>query len=99
MVFYIFRRFVNYFFLSMIATCLAYIVSSLALDPAAKYYGRNPQPSQQTIENILNGLGVNPDVPVLQRLWDWLVNIVAHGSLGNGSTASRSPTRSSPAPG
>ncbi|TFC33581.1 MULTISPECIES: ABC transporter permease [unclassified Cryobacterium] len=84
MVFYIFRRFVNYFFLSMIATCLAYIVSSLALDPAAKYYGRNPQPSQQTIDNILNGLGVNPDVPVLQRLWDWLVTIVVHGSLGTG---------------
>ena len=47
MVFYTFRRFVNYLILSAIATCLAYVVASLALDPAAKYYGRNPQPSAQ----------------------------------------------------
>lgn len=83
MAFYIFRRFVNYFILSAIATCLAYVVASLALDPASKYYGRNPQPSKQTITNILNGLGVNPDVPVLERLWNWIVNLVVHGSLGN----------------
>ena len=83
MFFYIFRRFVNYFVLSAIATCIAYVIASIALDPAAKYYGRNPQPSQSTIDNILNGLGVNPDVPVLARLWDWLGNLVLHGSLGN----------------
>jgi peptide/nickel transport system permease protein len=79
---YVFKRFVNYFILSAIATCLAYVIASLALDPAAKYYGRNPQPSQETITGILNGLGVNPDVPVLQRLWEWLVNLFVHGSLG-----------------
>jgi len=82
MVFYTFRRFVNYFILSAIATCLAYVVASLALDPAAKYYGRNPQPSANVIRSILDGLGVNPDVPVLVRLWNWIVNLVTHGSLG-----------------
>jgi peptide/nickel transport system permease protein len=82
MVFYTLRRFVNYFILSAIATCLAYVVASLALDPAAKYYGRNPQPSANVIESILNGLGVNPDVPVLVRLWNWIVNLVTQGSLG-----------------
>ncbi|WEO78510.1 ABC transporter permease [Cryobacterium sp. SO2] len=82
MVFYTLRRFVNYFILSAIATCLAYVVASLALDPAAKYYGRNPQPSAHVIESILNGLGVNPDVPVLVRLWNWIVNLVTQGSLG-----------------
>ena len=83
MVFYIARRFVNYFILSAIATCLAYVVASIALDPAAKYYGRNPQPSESTITGILNGLGANPDVPVLLRLWNWVVNLITHGSLGN----------------
>lgn len=82
MVLYTLRRFVNYFILSAIATCLAYVVASLALDPAAKYYGRNPQPSANVIENILNGLGVNPDVPVLVRLWHWIVTLVTQGSLG-----------------
>ncbi|TFD27196.1 ABC transporter permease [Cryobacterium lyxosi] len=83
MVFYIVRRFLNYFVLSAIATCLAYVVASVALDPAAKYLGRNPRPSDSTITSILDGLGVNPDVPVLSRLWEWIVNLVAHGSLGN----------------
>ena len=82
MIGYVFKRFVNYFILSAIATCLAYVIASLALDPAAKYYGRNPQPSPSTITGILDGLGVNPDVPVLQRLWEWLVNLFVHGSLG-----------------
>ena len=82
MISYIFKRFVNYFILSAIATCLAYVVASLALDPAAKYYGRNPQPSEETVTKILDTLGVNPDVPVLQRLWDWIVDLVVHGSLG-----------------
>lgn len=79
---YISKRFVNYVILSAIATCLAYIVASIALDPASKYYGRNPRPSEQSITNTLNSLGVNPDVPVLQRLWDWVTNIILHGSLG-----------------
>jgi len=83
MIRYIFGRFINYFILSAIATCLAYVVASMALDPAAKYYGRNPRPSQSTIDNILNGLGANPDVPVLQRLGTWVFNLVVHGSLGN----------------
>jgi peptide/nickel transport system permease protein len=82
MIAYVFKRFVNYFILSAIATCLAYVVASLALDPAAKYYGRNPQPSEATVTKILDTLGVNPDVPVLQRLWEWIVNLVVHGSLG-----------------
>jgi peptide/nickel transport system permease protein len=81
-VFYILRRFVNYFILSAIATGLAYVVASLALDPAARYLGRNPRPSAHTITSILDGLGVNPDVPVMQRLWEWTVNLVSHGSLG-----------------
>lgn len=82
MISYVLKRFVNYFILSAIATCLAYVIASMALDPAAKYYGRNPQPSEKTITGILDGLGVNPDVPVLQRLWEWLVNLFVHGSLG-----------------
>lgn len=82
MIGFIVKRFINYFILTTIATLLAYVLASLALDPAARYLGRHPQPSQQVINSVLDGLGVNPNVPVLERLWTWVSNLVMHGSLG-----------------
>ena len=45
---YIIRRFLNYAVLSLIATCMAYILASIALDPAARFYGMNPRPPQSS---------------------------------------------------
>ncbi|MBG0740784.1 ABC transporter permease [Paeniglutamicibacter antarcticus] len=82
MIGFVVKRFVNYFILTAIATLLAYVLASLSLNPAQRYLGRNPQPSPEVITSILDGLGVNPNVPVLERLWTWLSNLVTHGSLG-----------------
>ncbi|MBD7956788.1 ABC transporter permease [Microbacterium sp. Sa4CUA7] len=82
MTLYVLRRFVNYAFLSLLATCLVYVLASVILDPAQRYYGMNPRPPQATIDAKLAEMGVSPDVPVLQRLWDWLVNLFTQGSLG-----------------
>ncbi|MCY0905034.1 ABC transporter permease [Arthrobacter sp. H14-L1] len=82
MIGFVVKRFVNYFILTAIATLLAYVLASLSLNPAQRYLGRNPQPSPEVVTSILNGLGVNPDIPVLERLWIWLSNLVTHGSLG-----------------
>ncbi|MFF2632341.1 ABC transporter permease [Microbacterium sp. NPDC058021] len=82
MTLYVLRRFVNYAFLSLLATCLVYVLASVILDPAQRYYGMNPRPPQATIDAKLAEMGVSPDVPVLVRLWDWLVNLFTQGSLG-----------------
>lgn len=82
MTLYVVRRFIHYAILSLIATCLAYILASLLLKPADRFYGMNPRPPQASIDASLNALGVNPDVPVLVRLWNWLVNLFTHFSLG-----------------
>lgn len=82
MTIYVIRRFINYAILSLIATCMAYILASLALDPAARYYGINPRPPQSSIDASLDAMGVNPAVPVLVRLWHWLVGLFTHFSLG-----------------
>lgn len=82
MTLYIVRRFIHYAILSLIATCLAYILASLLLKPADRFYGMNPRPPQASIDASLDALGVNPDVPVLVRLWNWLVNLFTHFSLG-----------------
>lgn len=79
---YILRRFVNYAILSLIATCMAYILASTVLDPAARFYGMNPRPPQSSIDASLDAMGVNPAVPVLVRLWTWLTNLFTHFSLG-----------------
>src|SRR3954468_23695303 len=66
----------------MLATVLGYVLASLVLNPAARYYGRNPRPSDTTINHSLSRLGVNPHVSVLERTWDWITGIFLHGSFG-----------------
>ncbi|MBZ4485889.1 ABC transporter permease [Microbacterium sp. cx-55] len=79
---YVIRRFLNYAILSLIATCMAYILASTVLDPAARFYGMNPRPPQASIDASLDAMGVNPDVPVIVRMWHWLVNLFTQFSLG-----------------
>ncbi|MFE1644682.1 ABC transporter permease [Microbacterium sp. P01] len=82
MTIYVIRRFLNYAILSLIATCMAYILASTVLDPAARFYGMNPRPPQASIDASLDAMGVNPDVPVIVRMWTWLVNLFTQFSLG-----------------
>lgn len=82
MTFYVVRRFLHYAFLSLLATAMVYVLASLILDPAQRYYGMNPRPPQSTIDGKLAEMGVSPDVPILVRLWDWLVGLFTQGSLG-----------------
>ncbi|CDJ99331.1 conserved membrane hypothetical protein [Microbacterium sp. C448] len=82
MTLYVVRRFIHYAILSLIATCLAYILASVLLKPQDRFYGMNPRPPQASIDASLNAMGVNPDVPVLVRLWNWLVNLFTQFSLG-----------------
>lgn len=83
MIGFIAKRFINYAVLSAIATLSAYVLASIILNPASRYLGRNPAPSTETINSILDGLGTNPNTPVIERLWAWIVNLVTHGSLGD----------------
>jgi peptide/nickel transport system permease protein len=79
---YAVRRFVNYLILTVLATVIGYVLASLVLNPAARYYGRNPRPSDATIAISLKRLGVDPEQPVLSRTWDWMSGIFLHGSFG-----------------
>lgn len=82
MIVYIVRRFVNYLILTLLATVLGYVLASLVLNPAARFYGRNPRPSDAAIEASLRRLGVDPHESLVQRTWDWTANIFLHGSFG-----------------
>lgn len=79
---YLLRRILNYAVLALLATALAYVLASVLLDPAQRFYGMNPMPPQASIDAKLNSMGVNPEVPVLVRLWEWLKGLFTQGSLG-----------------
>lgn len=79
---YLLRRFVNYAILTMLATMFAYMAASAFMDPSKRYQQRNPPLEESSIQSILNGMGVNPDVPVIERTWNWLLRLFTQGSLG-----------------
>lgn len=83
MIGFVAKRFLNYALLASIATLSAYVMASMILNPSARYLGRNPRPSDATINSILDGLGVNPNTPVIERLWNWLLTLLTQGSLGD----------------
>ena len=82
MIGFIAKRLVNYIILTLIATLLGYALVSMTLDPSARFLGRNPPVPQETIDAALDALGVNPNVPLLERMWNWLTNLLTTGSLG-----------------
>lgn len=82
MILYALRRFVNYLILTVLATVMGYLLASVVLNPAARFYGRNPRPSDSAIKASLDRLGVDPDTPVLTRTWDWMSGIFVHGTFG-----------------
>lgn len=82
MIWYIARRVVNYVILTIVASSLAYLLASAGLNPAQKFLQRNPPVPPEVIASNLDRLGVNPDVPLLVRLGNWLGGIFTQGSFG-----------------
>ncbi|UDY24698.1 ABC transporter permease [Nocardioides sp. Kera G14] len=83
MIAYLGRRIANYVVLTAVASCLAYVLASLTLNPAAQMEGRHPRPPQHTIDLFLDGMGVNPHDPLWQRTLHWFAGVI-HGDFGIG---------------
>jgi peptide/nickel transport system permease protein len=79
---YILRRVVNYAILTIVAASLAYVLASIGLNPERKFLQRNPPVPPEVIASTLDRLGVNRDVPLIVRLFDWLRALFTEGSLG-----------------
>ncbi len=81
MIVYLVRRILNYIILTAVASSLAYVLASIGLKPVAALEARHPRPPQSSIDMVLDKLGANPDVPLIERTWVWFTNIF-HGDLG-----------------
>jgi peptide/nickel transport system permease protein len=78
---FLLRRLANYFVLILVATTLAYFVASIALNPRARYEGRNPPPPQAVVEQQLSDFGVNDKDPLIERYVHWMGGVL-HGDFG-----------------
>jgi peptide/nickel transport system permease protein len=75
------KRLANYAVLVIVATTMAYFIASIALNPRARYEGRNPPPPASVVEAQLTAYGVNDKDPLLERYANW-VGGVLHGDFG-----------------
>ncbi|MCL2849459.1 MAG: ABC transporter permease [Micrococcales bacterium] len=78
---YLARRGANALVLALAATCLGYVLASVALDPLARFRRNNPPTPDAQVRRALEVTGTDPDTPLAGRLWSWMCGL-AHGSLG-----------------
>ncbi len=79
---FILRRLLNYSVLLFLATSLAFLLASVALDPTANMDLTNPDINRQAIENTLNSYNINPAVNPFVRYWRWLEDVVTDWNWG-----------------
>jgi peptide/nickel transport system permease protein len=79
---YIVRRVVNYIILLFIAVTLTYFLAATQLNPRSLYLVVNPPIDPNSIEQSLLSRNLSDHVPLLQRYWTWLTNIVLHWNWG-----------------
>jgi peptide/nickel transport system permease protein len=79
---YVLRRTLNYVVLLFIAVSLSYLLAATALHPRQLYEIINPPLPPESIENSLQEKNLSDQVPLLQRYWTWLTNIILHWDWG-----------------
>ncbi len=78
---FLLRRTVHHLVLVFVATTLAYVVASLALDPRSRYEGRNPPLPPAAVNAQLSEYGVNDEDPLLERYVQWAGGVL-RGDFG-----------------
>lgn len=79
---YLARRFVSWLAIIVVATNLTYLLSWITLDPRSNYVGRRPPLTYDEVTAILEPRNLSDTVPLVQRWWGWLTDIVLHWNWG-----------------
>src|SRR6476469_10030669 len=79
---YIARRVLNYIVLLFVAVSFTYFRSATQLNPRSLYLVVNPPIDPVSIEQSLRARNLSDHVPLLQRYWTWLTNVVLHWNWG-----------------
>ncbi len=83
---YVARRLLNYAILLFVAISLTYLLAATQLNPRALYEVRNPPLDPVIVEQTLRAKNLSDQVPLLQRYWTWLTDIVLHWDWGESPT-------------
>ena len=76
------RRLLNYGVMLFATTSLAYFLASWFLNPRANYLQMRPQPPEASIDASLSAANINDKVPVIERYWAWLQQVVLDWNWG-----------------
>ncbi len=76
------RRALGWLLMIVVATNITYFLAWAYLDPKSNYVGRRPPLSEQQIENLLVPRNLSDSVPLYERWWNWLTDIVLHWNWG-----------------
>jgi peptide/nickel transport system permease protein len=66
----------------VVATNLTYFLASFFLDPRANYLQLRPPRSPEEIDRSLARYNLGPSIPLLERWWHWISDIVLHWNWG-----------------
>jgi peptide/nickel transport system permease protein len=83
---YVARRLLNYAILLFVAISLTYLLAATQLNPRALYEVRNPPLNPVIVEQTLRAKNLSDQVPLLQRYWTWLTDIVLYWDWGESPT-------------
>lgn len=79
---FLLKRAINYLILMFIASTGVYFLASYCLEPAMNLLSRHPRPPMSSVYSVLASQNLDPRVPVAERYWHWLTQILFHGNFG-----------------
>lgn len=79
---YIFKRLLNYVVLLFVAVSLSYLLAATQLHPRSIFMLRQPPIAADVIESTLRQYNISDRVPLAERYWTWLTNIVTRWDWG-----------------
>jgi peptide/nickel transport system permease protein len=78
---FLLRRFVYLVLLVIISTSAAYVLAATQLNPRSRYEGRNPPPSPEVVDAVLDAVNMNNRTPLVDRFGRWAGGVL-RGDLG-----------------
>jgi len=79
---YVARRLLNYVVLLFLAVSLTYFLAATQLHPRQLYELVNPPLDPVSVEQNLRSRNLSDRVPLLERYWTWLTNVLLHWDWG-----------------
>ncbi len=79
---YIGKRALNYVVLLYVAVSLTYFLAATQLNPASLWAVRQPPVDPEIIDAQLRQYNLSDQVPLLERYWTWLSDVVLHWNWG-----------------